>query len=573
MTCHRNRWVPHVGIFGRGTSLLSILGTVASVLALALISTLHAQQPSTSPDDAKKDPILSAMLAELERSKQHLQLEGFEKPYYIEYRLDDEIEYEATAAWGALVSDHEAHRRVVRVTARVGDYKLDSSGERGDASLQVAATDNDPMALRYALWSATDTAYKNALNNYTAKQAALKSVQTAPQADDFSREKPVVSIAPLAHSDLDRALWKQRVVAATGLYRTADSVKGFASEIQTSEGSVESDLRARYLVNTEGTIIRTSMVEYHAEVMARAQAPDGMRLELSYGVSGLTAADLGSAEKFNNRVLRTLTGLHDLRSAPLIADEYHGPVLFAGDASARLFEDLFSRAVVARRPQIGSTSRTVGPFASSYQTRVLPGFLKVIDDPGITSFDGKPVLGAYQVDDEGVPAQSVTVVDAGKLTGYLTGREPVRDFPSSNGHGRAATAQGSAPRIGVLKVEASGAVSEGDLTKKLVEMGKEEGLESVYLVESISGSTHPRTVYRIKVADGSRELVRGVQLEDVNLRLLRSGIRAAGSDSYVFNTFGEIPSTVIAPPLLFDDVTVKRTEQRNDKLPYYPPPE
>jgi TldD protein len=560
---------------GRNLKLSAIRWQLLTVLVagIALTSALNAQQPSTSPDEAKKDPILSAMLAELDRSQNHLQLEGFEKPYYIEYRLDDEIEYEATAAWGALVRDHEAHHRVVRVTARVGDYKLDSSGERGDASLQVAATENDPMALRYALWSATDTAYKNALNNYTAKQAALKSVQTPPAADDFSREKPVVSIAALAHPDLDRAAWKQRVIAATGLYRTADSVKGFAAEIQTSEGSIESHLRTRYLVNTEGTIVRKSMAEYRAEVMAQTQAPDGMRLERSFGVSGLTSADLGSAEKLNSGVLRILASLHELRSAPLMADEYHGPVLFAGSASARIFDDLFARAVVARRPQIGSTSRTVGPFASSYQTRVLPGFLKVIDDPAITSFEGKPILGAYQVDDEGVPAHSVTLVDAGKLTSYLTGREPVRDFPSSNGHGRAATAQGSAPRIGVLKIEASGAVSEDDLTRKLIAMGKEQDLDSVYLVESISGSSRPRTVYRIKVADGSRELVRGVQLEDVNLRLLRSGIRAAGSDSYVFNTFGEIPSTVIAPPLLFDDVTVKRTEQRNDKLPYYPPPD
>jgi hypothetical protein len=92
-------------------------------------------------------------------------------------------------------------------------------------------------------------------------------------------------------------------------------------------------------------------------------------------------------------------------------------------------------------------------------------------------------------------------------------------------------------------------------------------------VETMTGCSHPRTVYRIKVADGSRDLVRGVELEDVNLHLLRSGILAAGTDPYVFNTFGEIPSTVIAPPLLFDDVTLKRTEQRNDKLPYYPPPE
>jgi TldD protein len=46
-------------------------------------------------------------------------------------------------------------------------------------------------------------------------------------------------------------------------------------------------------------------------------------------------------------------------------------------------------------------------------------------------------LGAYDVDDEGVPAQAVKLVVAGRLENYLIGREPVRDFPQSNGHGRA----------------------------------------------------------------------------------------------------------------------------------------
>jgi hypothetical protein len=30
---------------------------------------------------------------------------------------------------------------------------------------------------------------------------------------------------------------------------------------------------------------------------------------------------------------------------------------------------------------------------------------------------------------------------------------------------------------------------------------------------------------------------------------------------------------VLAPALLFSDVTVKRANETNDKLPYYPPPE
>jgi predicted Zn-dependent protease len=544
-----------------------LAGLLAAAPAIVL-----GQAASSAAADAEKDPVLKAMLAELERSKQLLQLQNFEKPYFIEYRIDDVSEYEADAGYGALLGERDLHRRIVRVSVRAGDYKLDSSGERGEGSAQIGAIDDDPMALRYALWAATDAAYKAALGNYTAKQAALKAVQTPPQADDFSQEKPVVSIAPIGHAELDRAAWKQRIVEATGLYRTGEEVKAFAQDIETSEGSLQSRSRTEYLVNSEGTIVRKSTVEYRAEVHAQTQAADGMRLERSYAVTGLTAGDLGSAEHFHNGVMRVLTGLHELRNAPVIADEYHGPVLFTGNASARAFDDLFAHAVAAHRPQLGSTARTVGPFASSYKTRVLPDFMKIVDNPGLTEFHGKPLLGAYTVDDEGVPAQTVTLVDGGKLVSYLTGREPIRDFPVSNGHARAATAQPANPQIGVLLVEATETMPEDDMVKKLVGMGKDQGLDVVYLVETIRGSSRPRTLYRIKVADGSRELVRGAELEDVNLRLFRSGILAVGSEPYVLNTFGDIPTTVIAPPLLFDDVTVKRAEQRNDKLPYYPPP-
>ena len=83
---------------------------------------------------------------------------------------------------------------MARVTVRVGDYKTDSSGGRGDGALELAALDDDPIALRSALWAATDTAYKSALAAYAQKQAALKQVQTPPQADDFSHEKPLISL-------------------------------------------------------------------------------------------------------------------------------------------------------------------------------------------------------------------------------------------------------------------------------------------------------------------------------------------------------------------------------------------
>jgi predicted Zn-dependent protease len=221
---------------------------------------------------------------------------------------------------------------------------------------------------------------------------------------------------------------------------------------------------------------------------------------------------------------------------------------------------------------MGTEARTNGPFASSYHARVLPDFINIIDDPGMKTFEGKDLVGAYEVDDEGVPGQAVKLVSAGKLENYLLGREPVRDFTESNGHGRAAVAGPARPAIGVLKVTSESGASDEELNRKLLEIAKDRGLKSVYYVETLGGAFNPRVLYRISL-DGKRELVRGAVLDDLDQRALRSSVEAAGKDLWVANYMGDVPETVLAPALLLSDVTVKRANEKNEKLPFYPPPE
>ena len=108
-----------------------------------------------------------------------------------------------------------------------------------------------------------------------------------------------------------------------------------------------------------------------------------------------------------------IASLAELRKAPLVEEEYHGPVLLSSDAGADTLRALLASGVTATRPKLGTEARTNGPFASSYHARVLPEFLDVVDDPGLKSYDGKGLVGAYEVDDEGVPAQAVKLVTAG----------------------------------------------------------------------------------------------------------------------------------------------------------------
>lgn len=559
---------------------------LAPALFIAALVAPQLRAGDLTRADAEKDPVLKAMLTELDRSMSQLQLQGFAKPFFIQYRIEEIDDFQTTAEFGASEGSDRARQRVARVTVRVGDYKTDSSGARGDGAIEIAALDDDPIALRATLWSGTDQAYKSALSAYAQKQAELKQVQTPPQADDFSQEKPVTSLSDPVAVHIDENSWADRVARASGLYRTNASVNanepgapadrsssaGWERDIQYSSASFRARSTTTWLVNSEGTIVRKSSVEFQETFAAGTQAADGMRLDRSYGSSGTALADLDSEIVFNKHAADELASLAALRNAPLVEEEYHGPLLFSADAAADTLRSLLGSAVTATRPVLGTEARTNGPFASSYHARVLPDFMNVVDDPSLKTFNGKNLLGSYDVDDEGVPAQAVKLVNDGRLDNYLIGRQPVRDFPQSNGHGRAGITGPPHPMIGVLKITAGNGLSAEELNQKLLEMAKDRGLQSVYFVQTMGGEGTPRLLYRVG-PDGKRELVRGAVLDDVDQRALRSSIEAAGKDLWVANYFGDPPTTVLAPALLFSDATVRRANAKNDKLPFYPPPD
>jgi len=520
---------------------------------------------------AKDDPILRAMQAELDREKAQLVLPGMQHPYFIEYRLDDFATYEAVANYGALVREDSGHQRVIRVTVRIGSYETDSSSSRGEGTVSLAPTDNNPQAIRYSLWTATDEAYKNALRAYSTKQAALKRFENAPTEKDFAPAKPVVHVEPLVALELDRNEWKRHIIDASGIYASDPEVSADAANVQYSTANIRGVAVNRYLVNTEGTVVRHGFGGYAATISIGSQASDGMELARENGSTGATVKELATWPNFRKLVIDDLKSLEALRKAPVVSTEdYHGPVLFSGDAAADVMSALFIPNIQANRPEMGTTARTQGAYTSSLHARVLPEFLNATDDPLTNSFAGHALLGAYSVDDEGVPAQSVDVAKDGKLENYLLGRTPIRDFAESNGHGRAAVGQPAHSHQGVMIFKSKTPLSAGQMNARLLAMAKEQGRD-VYEVETLGGELAPRLLYLVH-PDGTRQLVRGAVFDELDNRSLRSDIIAAGDDEHVANSLGPIPSTTIAPSLLFDDIGVKRATEEQQKLPYYAPP-
>jgi predicted Zn-dependent protease len=514
---------------------------------------------------AAGDALLEALLTELDRSKSQLKIDQVQAPYYIEYRVNDVDDFDAEAAFGALRESQHVHLRILRVVVRVGDYKQDSYFGQGMGETNILPLDNDPIALRHQIWLTTDEAYKAAGQALAEKQAEMKRFSADPNpVDDFSKEAVVTELGPLASLKVDETAWAKTLEDMTNLYRQYP-------DIQSVSASARFSAVNEYFVDSEGTVTRNGKTTYNLQLNSSAQAEDGMRLSRNpYWMVG-RPEELPTREKLMGDVKQALETVVALRKAPIVEEEYRGPVLFAPDASDDVIASLVGSNIVGRKPQPGRPNRTVGAFATSYKTRVLPSFLTIIDDPTLKDFQGHSLVGSYEVDNEGVKAKTVNIIENGMLNNYLVGRQPVRDFPASNGHGRAAPGSGPSPSLGVLLLKSAEAQPPEELKKKILEMVTDQGKPYAYRVDTLGPGNSPRLLYRV-YADGHEELVRGAVFNELDVRALRSNLIAVGNDPLVSNRSGGVPTTIICPSLLFDELEVKRADTSKDKLPEYAAP-
>src|SRR5947207_10384569 len=535
-------------------SALPLQRKSAFILALVIVLGFPSRRAASSDSKPAADPavaaahaavkgdgLLEALLTELDRSKAQLKMDQVQPPYFIEYRVNEVDDFSAEAAFGALRESQHGHYRVLRAVVRIGDYKQDSFYARGEGESTILPLDNDPIALRHQIWLATDDAYKAAGQALAEKQAELKRFTTdANPVDDFAKSQPLLAVEPIVSLKLDEASWKKTLEDVTNLYRQYPDVQSVTASARFTSVN-------EYLVNTEGTVTRCGKTTYSVQLSSSAQADDGMRLGRSPAFVVARMEELPSRDALMTDSKNMLDTIVALRQAPIVEEEYRGPVLFSADAADDIVASLIGQNVVGHKPQLGRPNRTTGAFATSYKARVLPNFLSVIDDPTLKDFQGKSLVGSYAVDSEGVKAQAVDTIENGMLTNYLLGRQPIRDFSTSNGHGRAAPGSFPGPSLGVLLVKSSEAQSPDELKKRVIQMVADQGKAYGYRVETLGPANSPRLLYRVYAKDGHEELVRGAVFSELDIRALRSDLIAVGNDPLGSHRIGGAPTTIISP--------------------------
>jgi len=83
-------------------------------------------------------------------------------------------------------------------------------------------------------------------------------------------------------------------------------------------------------VNTEGSVVRTSLENYSLSLSGNTQAADGMRLDRGRSFSAAKISELLSAEKFNAEADSIIASLAALRAAPVWMTSTRARPLFSG---------------------------------------------------------------------------------------------------------------------------------------------------------------------------------------------------------------------------------------------------
>ena len=564
------------------TACFRILRTLLLLLLAAILSEkpLHAQKPvdAKAPDDL----LLATMEKELHRGRSELAKQD-PAPYFASYNVTDGESLVILSAQGGILTSTRTRHRAADVSMRIGAPALDNTHDQerfsGITSGKLPQRD-DPDAIARVLWKLTYEEYRKARQSYTnVKTKTAVRAKDEDDSPDFSEEKPSTYTDKTASAAFpDQKAWEELARRYSASFRRYPKV-------EESLVFLYAEKSHNYLVSTEGTKIVTADAIFRVMIEAETRADDGMQLMRVETFQFSDPAKFPSEAEVAASAQKMANDLSALHAAPL-AEPYSGPALLSGRAAAVFFHEVLGHRVEGQRQRGRDEGQT---FTKKVNEKILPEFLSVTDDPTLHTLGGTELSGFYRYDDEGSPASRVEVVKDGILKNFLMGRLPVKNFSSSNGHGRAQSGLMPVGRQGNLIVTSSKTIPDVQLRSRFVEEIKKQGKPYGLYFEDIQGGftltsrdlpqafqVLPVMVWRVYADGRPDELVRGVDIVGTPLTVL-SQIAATGDTTSVFNGIcgaesGSVPVSAAAPAMVFTDMEVQKRKYGDARPPILTPP-
>ena len=502
--------------------------------------------------------------------------------YYMDYQVLETKQQTIQCNMGSLYSSNVTHSRLANTNLRIGDYQLDNThgtdqfSYEGFASMPISL-DNEEKSISHALWTMTNFKYQGAVEQYHRIKKESESKNA-----DFSKQDPEIYLDELSDVDMEGDK-----LAIENLLKNLSAMFLQNKDILDGEISLNRQLITKYFVSSEGSKVVHQLSHNFLSIQAKILDDEGELIPLFKTYFAFDVSELLDEAALRDDITKLIQTLVELKDAPL-AEPYSGPAILHPLAAGVFFHEIFGHRIEGSRLSSEYDSQT---FKEKVGELVLPKTMNVYMDPTLKELRGKPLIGHYSFDDEGVRAQRVKVVEKGILKNFLMTRKPLDEFTSSNGHART---QGGLPpvsRQSNLVVESSKQLSEENLRKQLIkECKKQNKAYGYYFVDVTGGLTStnrytpnafnifPTVVYRVYVDGRPDELVRGVDLIGTPLSMFAE-IKLASENQDTFNGYcgaesGMVPVSATSPGLLVRRIeTQKKMRQINkEEAPILPRP-
>jgi hypothetical protein len=426
---------------------------------------------------------------EAHRALEHLRAPGFPRPYFLSYLIRDEERWRLRAKFGGLRTDVHERARSAFADVRVGSRRFDQVRDGGlyDNDKELESYEyvdlpfgGDASAVRHGLWRLTEARYREAVEAYLERRGReLTYLDPGREFVALARREPAVSLDWRAWPAVDVARW-------TGWVERVSALPRRWPEIKDSHVEFEAEHLCRVFVSTEGArvIECTAIWSVECYLWFVSEHGDSIPWTLKHTVSD--PAELPTEHAFSAEIHSAMTTLRRLAAAPTVRS-FSGPALLEPVPAGLLMHEAVGHRLEGSRLLSAGEGQT---FKDSLGAQILPSFLSMRDNPRLARFQGRSLVGHYEFDDEGVPAQDMPLVVGGKLEGFLTGRVGIGARHRSTGHARCAYHQRPISRMGVTIVEAAGGLDDRALRAKLLEeIRRQKAPFGLRIIEASSGET------------------------------------------------------------------------------------
>lgn len=457
-----------------------------------------------------------------------------------------------------------------RMEMRMGDHFRGGAVAHTTFSLPY---DLDVFASKKVICDEADSVFWDCAKDYLYRfNAGLGQKKKRDDFVFFSKESPsnFISKKKEMKFSIDKIEDMLKTVSKTFL----------SNDIYKIEADFNVSKSESYFINSEGSKIYSNYNRFNLYFTFSIRGDNNILLPSSIVYHGTDLSKLPSLEELLVDSENTIKQLHEIKVAPIEKNGTY-PTIVDQQNHGVLWHEVFGHPIEGNKvSDDGETEddswedSKSSLFQGKIGKRIVKPFINVYDDPTIKHLDGH-----YNFDEDGVPAQKVTLIENGILRNYLHSRETAGYFKKkSNGHARSDNSESNAPepRMSNIVIETSNGISYDELKeqliKEIVDQKKEYGLimkgcNGGWVIPSESSfNTYPNNVFRV-YKNSKEKRVRGIYVVGTPYHILEN-IIATSNEYAVFNgvcgsSSGNVPSTQTAPHALIKSIEVNRIPKSN----------